>query len=93
MTEHRPAVNGVLLLEAVQEQGTADDFPHHGEGPARELTARHGHTRSLPASLTPSCPVMDIFVLMGNIGGWGRGRRTAGWRGRMQDPEGRRRWG
>ena len=43
--------------------------------------------------LTPVHPIAVIFVLTGNIGGQGRGRRRKGQRGRTQEPEGRQRWG
>ena len=46
-------VHGVILLVVVQEQGKADAFPHHGEGPILEIPARRVPALSRPASLTP----------------------------------------
>ena len=89
--EHRTAVQWVLLLGTVQEQGTADAAPHYGDGPIRELPARSGPTHIQPGCLTPARPIANIFVLTDNIGGRGRGRRREGRRGRTQDPAGQRR--
>ena len=74
-------VHGVIFLGVVQEQGTADYIPHHGEGPIMELPARRVPTCSRPASFAPTCLVTDIFVPTGYIGGLGWGGRHAGWRG------------
>ena len=84
--ERRPTVHWVLLLGVLQEQGTSDDVPHHGKGPSRALPAWHIPARSRPACLTPTVPVTDIFVLMGDIGGQGQGRRRAGGVGRRKSP-------
>ena len=57
----------------------------HIKGPTRALLVQRGPTCSLLMHLTPACPVFNIFVLMGNIGGWGWGRRALGRRGRAQE--------
>ena len=51
--ERRPPVHRVVLLGAVQEQGTADAVPHHSKGPTGALPARCIPNRSVPACLTP----------------------------------------
>ena len=91
--KRQPTVHGVILLGAVQEQGTANASPHHGEGPARALPARSGPTLSRPACLTPAYLVTNIFALTGDIGNQGQGRRRTGRCRQTQEPEGRQRWG
>ena len=89
--ECHPKVHRGILFGPVQEQGAADAAPHNGKVPARALPVRCGSAHSRPVCLTPARPVTDIFILTGNIGGQGRGRRCSGWRGRTQYLEGRRR--
>ena len=91
--ERRPTLYGVLLLGPVQEQGTDDSIPHYSERPARALHVRRVSARSWPACLTPACLVTNTIVLTRDIDSWGRERRWEGRRGRMQEPEGRQRWG
>ena len=85
----------VLLLGPVQEQGSAYAVPHHVKGLVRELPAQSGSARHIPACSTPACLIADIFVLTGDIGGWGPGKGRAGRGERPQEPkrqqEGRRR--
>ena len=93
VSERCPTVHGVLLLGVTQEEGKADAVPHHDEGPGRALTARRRPACSWPSCPTPTCLITNIFVLMGNIGGWGWERSRAGRHGRTQEPEGWRGWG
>ena len=81
--EIRRTVHWVLLFGEVQEQGMDDAVPHHDKGPARALPAQCRPACSWAECLTPACPVTKTFVLTGDIGGQGWGRRRAGWRGEM----------
>ena len=89
--EFRVTLHRVLLLVAVQEQGMVDAVTHHGKGPSRSPPAWRGLTCSFPDCLTPAYPVTNIFFLMGDIGGWGQGRRRKGRCGGTQEPEVRQR--
>ena len=73
------------------KKGMADAFPHYGEGPPGLLRIWRGSAHSLSENLTPTRPGDNIFAPMGNIGGWGRGRRGAGWRRKMKESA-RGRW-
>ena len=70
MPQHRPAVKWVLLLGLVKEPGAAYAVPHYGDGPVRELPARHGCAHHQRACFTPARPG-DIFCR-------GRGEGSAG---------------
>ena len=76
-----PTLHMVLLLDKVTKQGTADAVPHRGKGLARSLPDQIRSKLYLSTHLTPAHPITNIFVLTGDIGGWVRGRRSAGWCG------------
>ena len=80
MPERWTIVNGVLLLTAVQKQGTDHAVNHHGKAPDRALPALCEPAYSLPEFLAPAYLSANIFVLTGVIGGQGQGSMGVGWR-------------
>ena len=61
----------VLLLGAVQEAGADYAVPYYGKGAARNLPAMRGPSRHQPACNNLALPIVNIFVLTGDIGSWG----------------------
>ena len=93
MPQRRPTVHWVLLLGTVKEPGTDYAAPHYGKGTLRAIPARRGPACRRPSRLTPASQISGIFVLTGDRGGQGRGRKREGRRGRPQEPAIRQRGG
>ena len=84
------AVHGVLMLGQVLKQGAAYAIPYNYARPTGDFPTGRGPARQQPTHDYPSCPIADIFLLTGNIGGRGRGQEREGRGERLQGPEGGR---
>ena len=78
----------MLLLEQVLEKGMDDAITHHNEGHIGSLCARHKPAHSLIAHLNPACMGTNIFILTGDIGSRGQGKRGVRRKRRTQEPAG-----